>query len=132
MDVIRAADPAKERMAVKRLEALGEEVGFTSLLPKPASDVPSGLSLLQRQPAHKFEAHQSIGAKFEAAILSSLIENMFSSNLESSFGSGVAGSSFKSLFAEQIANQIARSGGLGVATLVDKHKQLQQSQDGKI
>jgi Rod binding domain-containing protein len=53
--------------------------------------------------------------QFESFILQSFIENMLPKNAESVFGSGTAGGVWKSMMAEKLADQISRSGGIGIA-----------------
>jgi Rod binding domain-containing protein len=53
--------------------------------------------------------------QFESFVLQSFIENMLPKNAESVFGKGTAGSVWRSMMAEKIADQISRSGGVGIA-----------------
>ncbi|NJO23058.1 MAG: hypothetical protein HC868_09035 [Sphingomonadales bacterium] len=53
--------------------------------------------------------------QFESFILQSFIENMLPKNAESVFGKGTAGGVWKSMMAEKLADQISRSGGIGIA-----------------
>lgn len=53
--------------------------------------------------------------QFESFILQSFIETMLPKNAESVFGSGTAGGIWKSMLAEKLADQISRSGGIGIA-----------------
>jgi len=52
---------------------------------------------------------------FEAMTLKTVVETMLPSNSEAVFGKGFAGGVWKSLMAEQVAAQMARSGGIGIA-----------------
>jgi hypothetical protein len=137
MDVIRAADPKREHLALKRLQGISESNSFTSIIAKSTIQEPPTTSSLTRTSLpslarHKIESQKSIGLDFEAAMLSSLIENMFTTQSDSAFGSGVAGSSFKSLFAQQIASQVVRSGGLGIAALVERHRELRETTGNRV
>ncbi len=128
MDVIRAADPVRERKALYQLQGQQEVNSFKTVMARSSPLVPvTATSGLVRSPDHSpspspSPSPRSAGAAFEAAMLSALVEDMFSNKSNSAFGAGVAGSSFKSLFAEHIANQIVRSGGLGLAEIIDKFK----------
>ncbi len=124
MDVIRAADPTRERLAIERLQGVRDSDAFKAILNEPASRGFRTASTIDAHPTHSLQSRMSVGASFEAAILSSLIESMFSMKSDSAFGSGVAGSSFKSLFASQVAEQVARSGSLGIAEIIERHKNL--------
>jgi peptidoglycan hydrolase FlgJ len=53
--------------------------------------------------------------QFEAFVLQSFIETMLPKNAETVFGKGTAGTVWKSMLAEKLADQISRSGGVGIA-----------------
>lgn len=53
--------------------------------------------------------------QFEAFVLQSFIETMLPKNAEVVFGKGSAGAIWKSMLAEKLADQISRSGGVGIA-----------------
>ncbi|GIL00203.1 MAG: hypothetical protein BroJett030_01020 [Alphaproteobacteria bacterium] len=57
----------------------------------------------------------SVHRKFEAMVLSQLIAAMMNAGGESVFGEGTAMSTYSSLFADAIAQQIAARGGIGIA-----------------
>lgn len=52
---------------------------------------------------------------FEAMIMSTFVESMLPKSSEAVFGSGSAGEIWRSMFAQQIALQIANAGGIGIA-----------------
>ncbi len=52
---------------------------------------------------------------FEAVVLQSFISSMLPENAENVYGEGTAGSVWKSMLAEQISKQMAKSGGIGIA-----------------
>ncbi|MDJ0929497.1 rod-binding protein [Breoghania sp.] len=56
--------------------------------------------------------------KFEVLMLQQFIEAMMPEDAEEVFGKGTAGSIWKSMMAEQIGNQIAGAGGVGVADMI--------------
>ena len=56
--------------------------------------------------------------QFEAFVLQSFIENMLPEDNEAVYGNGLAGGMWKSMMAEQIANQLAKAGGIGIADRV--------------
>jgi peptidoglycan hydrolase FlgJ len=58
--------------------------------------------------------------QFEAFVLQSFLENMLPDNVESVYGGGFAGGVWKSMMAEQLANQMARAGGIGIADRILK------------
>lgn len=65
--------------------------------------------------------------QFESFILQSFIETMLPKNAESVFGSGTAGGVWKSMLAEKLADQISRSGGIGIAQRIAKGPQVMPS-----
>jgi hypothetical protein len=66
--------------------------------------------------------HDSTPAlKFESFILKAFIETMLPKEGAAYFGQGAGGGIWRSMMAEQLANQIARSGGVGIQKLVDVH-----------
>jgi hypothetical protein len=52
---------------------------------------------------------------FEAVVLQSFITSMLPEDAEGVYGEGTAGSVWKSMLAEQISKQMAKSGGIGIA-----------------
>jgi peptidoglycan hydrolase FlgJ len=52
---------------------------------------------------------------FEAVVLQSFIASMLPEGAEGVYGEGTAGSVWKSMLAEQIGKQMAKSGGIGIA-----------------
>lgn len=129
LDVARNADSTREAAAVRRLEALaaGETSGgnFASTLDKlSAPQKPSGPTA---NAALTFRAHGAMASAksgdrsaqvaqdFEASLLGSLVNEMMPNEAPSLYGQGVGGDVWKSMFAEQIAHQLAKSGTLGLA-----------------
>lgn len=53
--------------------------------------------------------------EFEAVVLQSFISSMLPQNAENVYGEGTAGDVWKSMMAEQIAKQMAKAGGIGIA-----------------
>jgi len=56
--------------------------------------------------------------EFEAFVLQSFVEAMLPKNAESVFGSGTAGGFWKSMLAEKLGMELAKSGGIGLASTV--------------
>jgi flagellar protein FlgJ len=61
----------------------------------------------------------SIGRKFEAMVLQNFIENILPKNSEL-FGDAASADVARGMMAEQIANQLAKSGRIGIAKTVDQ------------
>ena len=78
-----------------------------------ASSAPNGVAPAKTGAAATKQAEAF--RQFESFILQSFIETMLPKNAESVFGSGTAGGIWKSMMAEKLADQISRSGGIGIA-----------------
>lgn len=112
-DVIQAADPAAARAAADRLAGAraanpARTVAFAALEAPPiAADRPAP------------RAAEAVGkdprVAFEAMVLRSFTNLMMPTGADSAFGGGLAGDYWKSMLADQIADQIANSGGIGIA-----------------
>ncbi len=53
--------------------------------------------------------------KFEGMVLQTFIQSMLPQESEAVYGSGLAGDMWKSFMATEIANQMAKAGGIGIA-----------------
>ncbi len=135
LDVARAADPARYKAAAEKLALLGTSApgaaaSFDSLFdsmdtaPSTAADPFIG-DLRSRLPRAEFAASgkpPKAYQKFEAVVLQSFVQELLPKDASSVYGSGLAGSYWSSMLAEQIANQIAESGGVGIAQEIEaKH-----------
>ena len=58
--------------------------------------------------------------KFEAFILQTFFQELLPENTESVFGKGFAGDVWKSMMAEKLADVVAKSGGIGIADLLEQ------------
>jgi len=58
---------------------------------------------------------KDVYVQFEALLLKNMVEAMMPEDAEAVFGSGTAGKIWKSMLAEKVAEQIARSGSIGIA-----------------
>lgn len=56
--------------------------------------------------------------KFEGMVLQTFIQSMLPQESEAVYGSGLAGDMWKSFLATEIANQMAKAGGIGIAERV--------------
>jgi Rod binding domain-containing protein len=77
------------------------------------SSAPTGVSPAKTGTAATKQAEAF--RQFESFILQTFIETMLPKNAESVFGKGTAGGIWKSMMAEKLADQISRSGGIGIA-----------------
>lgn len=78
-----------------------------------------GLERAQFEPIRPIVAHEAQAVspleKFEAFVLRSFVESMLPDADSSYFGTGTAGEVWRSMLAEQIGNEIAAGGGIGIA-----------------
>lgn len=56
--------------------------------------------------------------QFEAFVLQNFVESMLPKDAESVFGGGTAGSMWKSMLAEKLGMELAKSGQLGIAQMI--------------
>ncbi|MBV2144356.1 rod-binding protein [Falsochrobactrum sp. TDYN1] len=124
MDVARAADPQAYRVAAERLKSIsggtvvaGAATGltrdnfasFSESLAAGVSVRPDGGNAAN--PAYR---------KFEAFMLQSFVQSMFTSDTTATFGKGISGEYWKSMMAEAMANKMADTGGVGVARMLEE------------
>ncbi len=131
LDVASAADPAQVRAATERLARLAANpdasaasfsealasVGKPARLSEPTMSAftSPGLanargSIVNAAPQDKAKAYQ----KFEAVLLQNFVEAMLPKDSEL-FGNKNSADIYRSMMAEQLANQLAKSGSLGIA-----------------
>jgi len=138
LDVARAADPLQYSAAVQKLSRIGgaaaADPAFDLLLDSidaaqafepqfdslPAQVVDWTRADLRGQlapfdPRSAAASAMAPARQFEAFVLQTFIQSMFPKDANHVFGEGIAGSYWSSMLAEQIAGQMARSGGIGIA-----------------
>lgn len=131
LDVAKAIDPMSYTEAVGRLRRAaagagaapsGFEGAFEGLVnggPRVLSD--AGTSLTTRTNNQVLYGGQQLNVRdrayqnFEAMALTTFVQTMLPANADNVFGSGTAGSVWRSLLAEKIAGQMAAAGGIGIA-----------------
>ena len=141
MDVINQADPSEARIATRALKAPAvvshdlpvsspswsgtgsfaqamteAESSLQSAKTKASEGAAQGLASVNRY-SSKIES-MDLGQKLEATILQSFVKSMLPKELESVYGGGMAGSMWQGLMAEQMANQLAKSGAVGLADML--------------
>jgi peptidoglycan hydrolase FlgJ len=141
-DALLAAEPQRAKAAAERLAALavdssgeaaaaaafdealtdspGAEAGPLALLKAPLSVTVRNQTMYAAKPANPYE-------QFEATMLKSFFETMLPSNANSVFGSGLAGEVWKSMFAESIAKQVARTKSIGIARELEERARRAKS-----
>lgn len=129
MDVLRAADPTAVQEAQAKLSANRAAYSATKLAAagKGFGAALEGLDGI----GHKTRidvAHESKKSaempeeyrKFEASILQNFVNTMMPKDSEAVYGKGSAGEFWQSMMSEQIADQMSKSGGIGIAEQVFK------------
>jgi hypothetical protein len=128
LGVARAADPLKYRAAVERLRSISAEaasgsnadagLASASVAASPASPAPvravAPARVAYGPPRQAPSAGDACG-KLEAFVLQTFIQSMLPKNAEHVFGKGTAGEIWKSMLAEKLGNEIAKSGQIGIA-----------------
>ncbi len=138
LDVARAADPQKASATTRALAAAGNEplqgADFAATLDRAPAARPAtrDYSYQNRVAAAAKNGMQSAASKaavgLESVLLKSFIDQMLPKDAVEVFGGGVAGDVWKSMLAEKIANQVANSGSLKLATcLFETHPDLLHS-----
>jgi flagellar protein FlgJ len=130
LEVAKAADPARAAAAAQRLNTLAAAAGakgtdFTETLAATAADAansanaaPSAADARARLAAIADSADDKadkVKTQFEAVMLNSFVSQMMPKDSESVFGQGLAGDMWKSMLADQVSRQIAKSDLLGIA-----------------
>ena len=138
LGVSRAADAVKQREALARLERMSRQsatdVAANAAGPSPSDSITdwqtqlriaganaprSGAVMTPPSTADAAEKKTSdVYVQFEAVLLQNMVEAMMPKESESMFGGGTAGGMWKSMLAEKVAAEIARSGVIGVAKQV--------------
>ncbi len=119
MEVARAADPSRAAAVVDKLNALARQGAaspreFASALNAAQSGAPA-LAPPGAQAVTPSRA-KSAQTKLESVILGQFIGEMLPKDTPSAFGQGYAGDMWRSMLAERVADQIAASGRLGIAS----------------
>ena len=81
--------------------------------------------------AHGQEAARKAAEQFESVFMSQVLDSVFTGvNPGALFGGGSSEKIYRSMMNEQIANHMARSGGVGIASAV--YKELIKLQEAQI
>jgi hypothetical protein len=137
LDVARAADPQKATAASRALDAGASAAsaptsgGFSAALSQAQSSVDMGRYAYHNpgpivSPA-KTPA-QKAATGLESVLLKSFVDEMLPKDAANVYGSGVAGDVWRSMLADKIANEIAKSGALKISErLFSTHQDLLQA-----
>lgn len=132
LEVLKAADPLRAQATTQRLTALGDGgVGaaddFTkaldaaeqpSLAVRPVGpDLSNMRNRLSAVSLDQINAQKAARTEidFEASMLKTFVDAILPKDEADVYGQGTAGDIWKSMFADQIARQIAKSGAFGVS-----------------
>jgi hypothetical protein len=132
-DVLEAADPATQRQATAKLDALKpSDTDFAATLDSQAGKAASASAAdnasTKIAPAEtgtasglaptrviKAPGSGEVYRKFEAFVLQVFVENMLPQQANDIFGKGTAGNVWRSMLAEQLGTQLAQGKGIGIA-----------------
>ena len=122
LEVERAADPSRASAVAQKLEALAAQGGGSP------QDFAAALNAVSGTPAADSRARvagvavvrdtraEAAPRKLESVVLSQFINEMLPKDTPSAYGHGFAGDMWRSMLAERVADQIAASGRLGIAS----------------
>ncbi len=131
LDVVRAADPERVKIAQAGLQrgaavrALANEFadavnlvrsneGIGQRAGTPSSTGEKGASALNEIP-RATGAKEKAYEQFEATVLRSFVEEMLPKSTENTYGEGTAGGVWRSMQADFMSQELAKSGGIGIA-----------------
>lgn len=126
LEVASAADPSRASLAAQRLNALaGSNAPATDFAAdvdraaqaSPTAPISNAADARSRLAEASGVPDQLAQAKtqFEAMMLNSFVGEMLPKDAGEVFGQGMAGDMWRSMLAEQVSMQIAKSGKLGLA-----------------
>ena len=128
LEVASAADPSRANLAAQRLNALAgpnaPTADFAMDLDRAAAPGSAATTpLANAADARSRLAEMSGGSdklgkaktQFEAMMLNSFVSELLPKDTGEVFGQGMAGDMWRSMLAEQVSTQIAKSGKLGLA-----------------
>ncbi len=128
LEVASAADPSRATVAAQRLSALAgsnapaadfaadldRAASTTGATTRPLANAADMRSRLSAAPGGPDKLGQA-KTQFEAMMLNSFVSEMLPKDTGEVFGQGTAGDMWRSMLAEQVSTQIAKSGKLGLA-----------------
>ncbi|MDT2021153.1 rod-binding protein [Methylocella sp. CPCC 101449] len=129
LDVARSADPARLNVAVRKLAEAGSRTGATDFAADLAAlagdknavagfaNIRAHLPVATPTTGTASPGAQKTAKEFEAVLLQKSIEVMLP-NSSKIYGKGNAGSIWKSMLAQELANQLVNRGGIGLASYV--------------
>ena len=134
LDVVNAADPVERQLASQRLDSAprgamqvasagdGTEAAAASFAKQYASIAqPAVLSDagISRYSKGVSKVQNPVSEKFVALMLHEMLETMLPRDTEGIYGEGLSGDMWRSMLAEQVGNQMAKSDKLDLASYFD-------------
>ncbi|MEC5323433.1 rod-binding protein [Aurantimonas sp. A3-2-R12] len=104
------------RVTDSRMVKDAASTDFATILDAAAPDVTPAAPIIPLV-AHEARAVPPL-EQFEGFVLRSFVESMLPSEASSYFGSGTAGAIWRSMMAEEIGNELAKGGGIGIAASI--------------
>jgi len=139
LEVARAADPGRAAAVVEKLNALSSGGAATSpqdfaaalnaVAPAttPAPTLPASHAVPRAiTPASREEKART---QLESVVLSQFVQEMLPKDTQSVYGQGYAGDMWRSMLAQRVADQMAASGRLGIASRLFATHPVAQSHD---
>ena len=113
MDVARAVEPEALEVARARRMAIVDKLAGTA-----GFEVPESLAGMRGVTATDRGQAPEAFQKFEAMVLQTFLQSMLPQDAESVYGKGIAGDMWKSFLAQELGQQMAKAGGIGIADRV--------------
>src|SRR5947199_7287229 len=124
LEVSRAADPARAAAVAEKLGALARQGADTPQDFATALKAASGPAPAPPAPVSRGANAQT---KLESVFLSQFISEMLPKDAQSVYGQGYAGDMWRSMLAERVADQMAASGRVGIASRLFAGRPLSSS-----
>ncbi|MEK1889143.1 MAG: rod-binding protein [Phyllobacterium sp.] len=122
LDVAMAADPETMRAATEKLRTMASDrvAAQVQLTRENFASMQQATPAPEADGAKATDAPSRAYKKFEAFMLQSFVESMFTGDNQAVFGQGIAGDYWKSMMAEAIANKMSDKGGIGIARMLEE------------
>jgi flagellar protein FlgJ len=138
LEVARAADPARATAVAERLNALSRQgaaspqdfaaaLDASAPLPAAVEAAPDLRARLTDATLGRNRRADEVPKKLESLVLTEFIGEMLPKDTPSAYGKGFAGDMWRSLLAERVADQMAASGRVGIASRLFAGRPLSRS-----
>jgi Rod binding domain-containing protein len=124
-DVAKAADPQKYRQAVEKLAGVGGASAEIAELGVSQQAFPPAPGAVSSPAPRKTEPPANAYQQFEAYFLQTFVESMLPKDSNALFGSGPAGNIWRSMLAEHLAGNLAKSAEFGIAKKLAENRAVQ-------